>query len=506
MKTIVLIIIFASSLFPQSINLRILKITDVDGDARNPFIAPNPYLEFQPNIFFEIHSGNTSNIASINYYDFRNKKFSTPVYLTNNSHLNINPRCIQFPTHSDYDDFLFFQTNENGNWEIAYKTRKDSIWSDTKFVNGSSENETNPSLLFRRLYYQDDSIRILYQKGHSIYLATFKDSSFYNEEVFNGTDSANYSQPTGLLYAYFTASHNTILFIDVAAVKEEAGKSVIVYKTKNDSTGKWSEEKIVDDSSECNNPKFLDINYSISLSYEKKSGDHTNIYFIRDWGSNTYSQRLMDSIDGDLSNLQTWNIYLIIDYFKRANQDNIINNLYAYRYLTNDSLYICTNASPKIYFNINGKPDTLIYTKVKNTGLAVSYISTDSGSVNVVWEDSANGKIQLFGIGPSVIAEVKNYQNPVNFHLYQNYPNPFNPSTTIKYQIPKESLVTIKIFDVLGREVATLLNAEQKAGEYEIEWNASGFASGVYICRLKANPLEDKTKIYVKSSKLVLLK
>ena len=75
---------------------------------------------------------------------------------------------------------------------------------------------------------------------------------------------------------------------------------------------------------------------------------------------------------------------------------------------------------------------------------------------------------------------------PIKFGLLQNYPNPFNPTTTIRYQIPKQSQVTIKIFDVLGKEVAALLNAVQKAGAHEVEWNAKDFASGVYFYQIRA--------------------
>jgi hypothetical protein len=78
--------------------------------------------------------------------------------------------------------------------------------------------------------------------------------------------------------------------------------------------------------------------------------------------------------------------------------------------------------------------------------------------------------------------------------LYQNYPNPFNPTTTIQYAIPivkthlGESLqhVTLKVYDILGREVTTLVNREQLHGKYKVEFNASLLASGVYIYRLTA--------------------
>jgi hypothetical protein len=90
-----------------------------------------------------------------------------------------------------------------------------------------------------------------------------------------------------------------------------------------------------------------------------------------------------------------------------------------------------------------------------------------------------------------------------NYQLYQNYPNPFNPSTIIKYQIPKLSVVTLKVYDILGREVSTLINEEKPAGIYTIEFSPSkvgrSITSGIYFYTLKAGN-------YVSTKKLVLLK
>jgi N-acetylneuraminic acid mutarotase len=90
------------------------------------------------------------------------------------------------------------------------------------------------------------------------------------------------------------------------------------------------------------------------------------------------------------------------------------------------------------------------------------------------------------------------------FALEQNYPNPFNPTTTIKYEIPDQarndnSLVTLKIYDALGCEVATLVNEEKPAGTYEVTWDASGHSSGVYYYQLSAGN-------YVETKKMVLLR
>lgn len=85
-----------------------------------------------------------------------------------------------------------------------------------------------------------------------------------------------------------------------------------------------------------------------------------------------------------------------------------------------------------------------------------------------------------------VITDVNPDDNTLitTFNMEQNYPNPFNPSTRIKYQVPEASQVTIKVFDVLGSEITTLVNEIKNAGQYEVEFNASGLASGVYFYRM----------------------
>ncbi|MEJ2616599.1 MAG: T9SS type A sorting domain-containing protein [Ignavibacteriaceae bacterium] len=88
---------------------------------------------------------------------------------------------------------------------------------------------------------------------------------------------------------------------------------------------------------------------------------------------------------------------------------------------------------------------------------------------------------------------------PGRFELYQNYPNPFNPSTTIKYDLSKQSRVKLEIYDILGRRVATLVDETKKAGRYQIVWNASRLTSGVYFERLQAGD-------YSAVKKLLLLK
>ncbi len=86
---------------------------------------------------------------------------------------------------------------------------------------------------------------------------------------------------------------------------------------------------------------------------------------------------------------------------------------------------------------------------------------------------------------------------PGQFMLAQNYPNPFNPATVIRYSLPARGHVTLKIYDMLGREIAAIVDSDQRAGEYSVGWDASGVASGVYFYRLVADNFSDVKKLVV---------
>ena len=109
---------------------------------------------------------------------------------------------------------------------------------------------------------------------------------------------------------------------------------------------------------------------------------------------------------------------------------------------------------------------------------------TDNGGVSWIDERNKNTAASTFG-------------------LEQNYPNPFNPVTAIGYQLSALSQVELSIYNLLGQKVATLVAKKQAAGRYQVDWDASGFASGVYVYRLSAR---SKAHSGIKGRKLVLMK
>jgi hypothetical protein len=129
---------------------------------------------------------------------------------------------------------------------------------------------------------------------------------------------------------------------------------------------------------------------------------------------------------------------------------------------------------------------------------------------SLIWDDNAfihynsaddyqNVIMRYINLGGSMTGVKESPGVAHNFNLSQNYPNPFNPSTVIKYHLSTATHVRMTIFDILGREVRTLLNEQKSAGSYQVNWNASGVPSGVYFYRLQAGSFSE-------TKKLILLK
>jgi hypothetical protein len=109
--------------------------------------------------------------------------------------------------------------------------------------------------------------------------------------------------------------------------------------------------------------------------------------------------------------------------------------------------------------------------------------------------------------GDCVVGVNEDFPNtPIRTELYQNYPNPFNPTTSIKYQLPFNSQVKLKIYNVLGQQVDLLTDEIQQAGFKSITWNANDAASGVYFYKLEAVSVGDPSKIFTQVKKMLLVR
>ena len=139
----------------------------------------------------------------------------------------------------------------------------------------------------------------------------------------------------------------------------------------------------------------------------------------------------------------------------------------------------------------------VLYTDV-NKSYLVDHLNYISGRTNVWYVNL--GHLYLYhllrsGNTQGTILAAASRTEPNNFELMQNYPNPFNPSTKISFAIPSRSFISLKVFDMLGREVSTVVSEEMSAGNYSRQWNASNVSSGVYFYRLQAGPYSETKKL-----------
>ena len=134
--------------------------------------------------------------------------------------------------------------------------------------------------------------------------------------------------------------------------------------------------------------------------------------------------------------------------------------------------------------------------------IAVSWypsVSVSGSAVHVVWYDNRDGNDEIYydndPTGGVTGIEAIDLETPREFSLSQNYPNPFNPNTSFSFTIPQSSIVNLTVYDLLGREVALLVNEEKAPGAYTVLWNASGMTSGVYVYRIIAGEFVESRKM-----------
>lgn len=145
------------------------------------------------------------------------------------------------------------------------------------------------------------------------------------------------------------------------------------------------------------------------------------------------------------------------------------------------------------YYAFNGFNGNLV--ELQPQGNWVNGVNTKMGAKTIlVVRDSI-----IYAFDPQAVTGISNPNSvsplPTTFHLEQNYPNPFNPSTTIRYSLPQSGFVQLKVYDLLGKEVASLVNKEQALGNYKIEFTAKNLSSGVYFYRLQSGSFTETKKL-----------
>lgn len=162
-----------------------------------------------------------------------------------------------------------------------------------------------------------------------------------------------------------------------------------------------------------------------------------------------------------------------------------------------NEIYITTQTQG-LWMSSNINSGTPVFSNVSNYSFQMPIrVFFKPNSTTEIWVTSFGNGMKMGALGPNGVFEDKVL--PIKFELNQNFPNPFNPSTTIIYQLPTSCHIKLNIYDLLGREIATLVNEEKPAGRYQAIFNGSNFSSGIYFYRIQAG-------IFVGMKKFVLLK
>lgn len=471
------------------------QITNFDFDSRGAVIPSYPLgLSIGNNspIFFEAQDGNTINIMMMSYNPDTDSFFN-PIPVTQSISKNINLDANGVGNYNTRKIHLIWQTNENGNWDIALQILNDTTWSPKIYIANSPLDETKPKFVVSHNYPYpaENEIDILYEKENSIYLYQQRDSIINHKIIFSGNNENIFSQATGVNNnTWYGAPQG--LYI-VARFRPNDSTSTIVYRYKAYNDSIWSPIYAAYDSGYCENPNFYNLYFTdCPLSFEKIIEGKKQVFILPkllNLGQNYQAERLIDDSTISTSELKLF-MYGII-----GKDDIYFYGPHSFKAISQDSAYVICLHSPfplhaKFYTRV---PDTRI--GLGNLGIAYGYAVSYR-----IWEDSANGKINLFGfLQYDAIGSVNDKIVLNNFMLYQNYPNPFNPKTIIKFELLSRDFVSLKTFDVLGNEVATLVNEEKDAGVYKLSFDGSSLASGIYFYRLSAGRNQQ-------SRKMILLK
>ena len=279
---------------------------------------------------------------------------------------------------------------------------------------------------------------------------------------FNGQDFEN-----DFKYENYYDTANNL----VSSVNYDWTDSIWVNRSKSVYT--YTPENLIDTAlfQVWTNEQWVNYNMNI-LKYDEELNIISNL--AKRWEGNNWLDFARGSYEYDINNNR------ILEYFEIANNNNWENWFRIfYEYDDKNNLI---HLFGEEWVNGQWVPEDEGLIITNPDGIKIGFLAKE---------------IFLYYSPPTGVGSENNIVN--GFNLQQNYPNPFNPMTSIKYDLPNASEVSLKIFDMLGAEVKTLVNERQEPGRYEIRFDASSLASGVYIYRLNAND-------YVNAKKMILMK
>lgn len=424
---------------------------------------------------------------------------------------------------------VVWQDDRDGNIEIYYKRSTDGgiNWgTDTRLTNDTSVS-VYPSVTV---------------SGSAIH-AVWYDGRDGNYEIYykRSTDGGiSWGADTRLSATPFVSELATVAvsgsIVHVVWQDMRDGNYEIYYKRSTDGGLSWgTDTRMTNNSAESFAPNLTLSGSNIHLTWQDARDGNFEIYYKRStdggisWGTDTRltnasgsSVRSFSTVTGTAVHVVwmderdgNWEIYYKQDPTGNPGPPtppappNLVsppngsfNEPTTIRFIWNKSLNAITYriqiAQDSLFSNIVVNDSTLTDTTIVVANLLVNKYYWWRVNAKNAAGTSQYSAVWRFGTFPVGLKEIGN-TIPNIFKLYANYPNPFNPSTSIKFDIPKESNVKLVVYDVLGKEISILINYKIKAGRYEVWWDGTDHPSGVYFFRMITNE-------YVETKKMVLIK
>ena len=403
--------------------------------------------------------------------------WGTDKRLTNNSFVSEWPSI----SASDLNVHVIWYDNRDGNPELYFKHSSDggeSWGTDTRLTNAVG-NSYNPSMSV---------------SGQTLHIVWYDNRDgnneiYYKRSIDNGTNwgaDTRLSNNSALSWDPAVAVSGN--FVHIVWWDERDGNYEIYYIRSTDGGINWGTEiRLTNDGAQSG---FVNISALDSLVFliwdDNRDGNHEIYYKLST--NNGVSWGIDTRLTNDSGHSERPTSFISSQFLHVTWEDDRDGNNEIY-YNRSTDLGITWESDTRVTNNSNDSDRP--------------FVSVTDSVVGIIWMDNRDGNYEIYykrnPIGNPL--DIKNLtpEGPYLFSLKQNYPNPFNPITAIEFDLSKTSEVSLKVFNLLGEEVATLVSNRLSAGSYSYEWDASNLASGVYLYKLEARD-------YVETRKMVLMR
>jgi hypothetical protein len=445
-----------------------------------------------------------SKLSEIYYCEYSNGNVTTAQNISDTSSSLLNPVII-----SDKEGTIHavWGKQDLPSQDIFYAFKKEGTWSKPVSIFHSDSTMNGGFGMNIKLKCDNNNTLYIIWALNDLYGYRLRFGIIKNSEIINAT-----FMDLAFNYFDFLVDENNIIHLagigpkwrsntDILNKKNNEMNSVF-YSRSTDSGTTWSKEILVN----------LSGNYPAYGIRILKDGNSL-IHII--WGKDRKAQGAPDCLYHSLSTDGTvWSEpkiiggnsggYILYDPIVEMDSKNHMHLFWTWTkvfidlpFQLNYSFYDGSNWTEPISIKENGSnPQICIDTRDILHMIYFDQLKSVSPEYIVKW-------FYMHSVNPVTKVQIKD-RTPVRYILKQNYPNPFNPTTVISYQLSVNGFVTLKVYDMLGREVRTLVNENREAGEHSVQFNALGLSSGTYLYRLTVQPADGSKTITINKSMQIL--